>query len=147
MKNLQHPLFPFFVLVVLLLAVGVSGCRTRPLTAQTADVVFTLQTGLMDGRMAFVGVGGAIEGVANPDLIAHAGETVRLVIINGDGMPHDLAIPDLHGHTPLLTGREQDAELTFQAGEPGVYVYYCTVSGHRQIGMEGRLIVTADERP
>jgi nitrite reductase (NO-forming) len=141
MKHLQRPLFPFFVWVVILLAFGVSGCRPRPLTAHTADVVFTLKTGLVDGRMAFVGAGGEIEGVTNPDLTARAGEIIRLVIINGDDMLHDLAIPDLNVQSPLVTGREQAAELTFQAGEPGVYVYYCTVSGHRQAGMEGSLII------
>lgn len=145
MKPHQLRCLPLCILALLLVALGASGCQPQPLTAQTADVVFTLKTATVDGRMAFVGVGGPIEGVTNPDLIVRAGETVRVVIVNGDEMPHDLAIPDLTVQTPLLTGRGQTAEVTFRAGKPGATVYYCTVSGHRQSGMEGRLIVTADE--
>lgn len=146
MKNLQRLLFPLFVLVAVLSAFGVSGCRTQPINTQTDDVVFTLRTVLVDGRMSFIGAGGEIDGTVNPDLIVRTGDAVRLVIVNGDDIPHDMAIPDLNVHVPLLTGREQAAELTFQAGQPDIFTYYCTVSGHRQAGMERKLIVKGREQ-
>ena len=60
-------------------------------------------------------------------------------------MPHDIAIPAFGIQTPLLTAGGQNAEVMFEAGQPGEFAYYCAVSGHRQIGMEGRLIVTAGD--
>lgn len=146
MKNLQRHSFLYLVMVMILSALGISGCRTEPSTVQAADAVFSLKAVLMDGRMSFVGVGGAIDGVVNPELTVRAGDAVRLVIVNDDDMHHDIAIPDLNVHAPLLVGREQAAELTFQAGQPGTFAYYCTVTGHREVGMEGELIVTEREK-
>ena len=42
----------------------------------------------------------------------------------------------------LMIGDE--TEIIFEVGdmEPGTYVYYCTVPGHRQAGQEGKLVVT-----
>lgn len=106
---------------------------------------FTLQTGVVDGRMAYVGVGGDIDGITNPDLVVRAGQTVFLSVVVGDGMPHDILIADLGHRAPTVSGRGATTRMVFTVTESqvGTYSYYCTVSGHRQAGMEGRLIVTA----
>jgi nitrite reductase (NO-forming) len=96
---------------------------------------------MLEGRMAFIGVGGEIDGAVNPDLIMRSGDVIRVVIVNGDGMPHDFAIPALGAQTSLVTTKGQATDVTFEAGEIGVFAYYCTVSGHRQMGMEGKLLV------
>ncbi len=73
--------------------------------------------------------------------VAQSDGTIHLTLINGDGMPHDLAVPDLNVHTAMAMAKGDAVEVVFEAGDPGEFVYYCTVSGHRQAGMEGRLIV------
>lgn len=42
-------------------------------------------------------------------------------------------------HVAAEAGRVVD--ITFTAEQSGEYVFYCTVAGHRQAGMEGRLVV------
>lgn len=37
--------------------------------------------------------------------------------------------------------RDKTVSMTFKAGKSGVYPYLCTVAGHRQAGMEGRLVI------
>lgn len=118
-----------------------TGC-TWQAAAEAVDQTFTLRTGIVDGRMAFIGVGGAIDGVTNPDLTVHRGERVRIDIVNGDGVSHDLALPDLAAKTPLVSAKEQITGVTFTPDASSVYTYLCTVAGHRQAGMEGRLVVT-----
>src|SRR5690606_20997941 len=50
----------------------------------TPDVSFTLETAIADGRLAFVGVGGTIDGVVNPTLEVTLGQVVQVTLINGD---------------------------------------------------------------
>jgi nitrite reductase (NO-forming) len=128
-------------LLLILLALAVGGCRTQPPAPQAVDAEFTLKTAMLEGRMAFIGVGGEIDGAVNPDLIVRSGDVMRVVIVNGDGVPHDFAIPALGAQTSLVTTKGQATDVTFEASEIGVFAYYCAVSGHRQMGMEGKLIV------
>ncbi len=135
--NLKHilPIILFFALMV-------GGCDLQPASPQTVDKEFTLKTAMADGRMVFIGIGGEIDGVIDPTLTVRQGETVRIVLVNDDGMMHDLAIPGLNAQTSMTTSKGQNANVVFKVHRSGEYVYYCTVSGHRQAGMEGKLIVS-----
>ena len=55
---------------------------------------YTLTTGLVDGNMSFIGVGGGIDGVHNPTLSAHVGDTVKITLSGGEGVEHDITFPD-----------------------------------------------------
>jgi nitrite reductase (NO-forming) len=109
----------------------------------STPIEFMLQTNVVDGRMVYVGVGGDIDGVVNPDLVVQPGLSVRVTLLNGDGIPHDLYFPDFKAKTPLVSSKGRTAELNFAVNEnqTGTYAYFCTQPGHRQAGQEGRLIV------
>lgn len=91
--------------------------------------------------MVFVGVGGEIDGLVNPDLEVQSGETVSVVLESGDGIPHDFSIPELDIQSQLVTGKSATTDIVFKLQEQGDLTYFCTVPGHRQAGMEGRLII------
>jgi nitrite reductase (NO-forming) len=131
------------LLSVLLCAwlLAAAGCHSPAVDAALAHR-FTLRTGVADGRLAYIGVGGAIDGLVNPDLTVRAGDSVRIEVLNGDGIPHDLALPDLNAQTAQGMTKGRTVGMTFTAGKSGVYSYICTVAGHRQAGMAGQLIVT-----
>jgi len=131
-------------LLLALLALIAGGCTPQPPARAQADfdVEFTLTTSMDTGIMVFLGVGGEIDGLINPVLVAQQGDKVRVILLNGDGMPHDFAIPDLNAQTTMVTTKAQTAEVVFEIGAAGEFAYYCTVPGHRQAGMEGRLIVS-----
>lgn len=141
--------FGFLIWIGLLLCLG--GCVTQPpeptpqaqslQTTPSITTQFVLQTGMIDGKMVYIGVGGEIDGQVNPDLGVSEGTALEILLTNGDGMPHDLAIPGLGAQTILLSARNESTRLTITPIESGVYPYYCTVSGHRQAGMEGKLVV------
>ena len=42
--------------------------------------------------LGFRGVGGEIDGIRNPTLWARTGETVRITIVNGELMVHDITL-------------------------------------------------------
>lgn len=132
----------FLLLALLTLVAG--GCGAQPPVKAQADfdAEFTLTTAMDTGRMIFEGVGGEIDGVINPDLVVRQGDRVHIFLVNGDGMPHDLAIPDLNAQTTMVTAKGQTTDVVFEISSAGEFAYYCTVSGHRQAGMEGRFIIS-----
>lgn len=69
------------------------------------------------------------------------GQQVTIRIVNNGPSAHDWAIPDLKQETgQLQTGQEKT--LTFQApSKSGEYGIICTIPGHVQLGMAGKLIV------
>ncbi len=68
--------------------------KTSPAAEYTPTVRFRLRTELAEGKLAFVGVGGDIEGVVNPTLTVMEGDIIQVGLINGDGIEHDVVFPD-----------------------------------------------------
>lgn len=113
-------------------------------------------TGLEDDMLSY-----RIVGKRNPTLIVPRGATIKMLFVNtDDDMPHNIRFgtalktypnvmtsyvktsvgtPDLpHKSATALHGEE----LTLHApAAPGGYVYFCTVRGHAQGGMVGKVVV------
>lgn len=106
------------------------------------DVEYTLKT-LTGGSpmMAFVGIGGEIDGLINPALHANVGEVVKINLLNADPVEHDLVIDGYNVTTGKLYHFGEQKSVVFQVSESGEFVYFCSVPGHREMGMEGRLVV------
>lgn len=119
--------------------------HTNTSSAQDEPTVeYTLRTALRPDAppMAFVGVGGDIDGLVNPELRANVGDVVQITVINGDPVLHDMKIDEFNVTTGELIAQDQQAVVVFKVTEAGEYIYYCSVPGHREIGMWGKLIVT-----
>lgn len=123
--------------------VPVTAVEDQPETPATNNVEFTLQTIAGNGKLLFIGMGGEIDGIVNPDIVVPQNAVVRIILVNGDGMPHDLFLPDINVKTEYVKKIGEQTEIVFEVSDmqPGSYVYYCTVPGHRQAGQEGKLIV------
>lgn len=139
-------IFPTFFLTALLLLV-LPGAAVAQSDASSSgidyvpDVSVTLTTGIADGKLVFIGVGGDIDGAINPDLVFTPGQVVQLTLINGDGTQHDFIAPDVDAATDLISEKGASSITVFQVTEEGTSDYWCSVPGHRAAGMEGRIIV------
>ena len=91
--------------------------------------------------MVFFGVGGEFDGQANPNLTVNPGDVVEITLVNGDGIQHDLTLPDFQVATERVNQKNDTAKLVFKAEKEGVFAYFCSLPGHRGAGMEGTLIV------
>lgn len=93
------------------------------------------------------------------------GRPVRITLENRGALEHDFSISEIHtsgeitedaegteGHDMSHVAEEPDVHVAAMSGgsstiefipaEAGEYKFYCTVSGHREAGMEGTLIVS-----
>jgi nitrite reductase (NO-forming) len=125
-----------------------------PPSAQTATsyvpgIRYTLRSGIAEGRMVFIGIGGTIDGQVNPVLSAAEGQLVQVTLINGEGAEHDVVFADQGpaGSSPHVFGKGASTNIAFVASKAGDYVYYCSVPGHRLAGMEGQFLVTPTPPP
>jgi nitrite reductase (NO-forming) len=105
---------------------------------------YTLKSGIAEGRMVFIGVGGTIDGQINPMLSAAEGQVVQITLINGEGAEHDIVFSDQGpaGSSPHIVGRGSSTNIAFVASKAGDYTYYCSLPGHRLAGMEGQFLIT-----
>ena len=117
----------------------------RAVPKMVPEARYTLRSGVANGRMVFIGIGGSIDGAIDPQLDAAAGETVQITLINGEGMQHNIDV-DLPGgavRSQRVNGVGASTTISFVAPASGSYAYFCSVPGHREAGMEGRFVVAA----
>jgi uncharacterized cupredoxin-like copper-binding protein len=68
--------------------------------------------------------------------------SVTFKFTNKSPVPHDFVVAKgtkVLGKTPVFKGGTKSFTVTLAAGK---YVYYCSVPGHRQAGMQGTLTVS-----
>ena len=143
----------FYKLFVLLLTLSVllSACGGSANTETTSTsmrlpegklVEYSLLSTMLDGQMAFVGVGGGIDGVKNPILSANVGDIVRVTLTGGDAVEHDIAFPDFNAKSEHISGKGSTSTFEFVVDKPGTFTYSCLLAGHKEAGMIGKFEVT-----
>jgi nitrite reductase (NO-forming) len=116
--------------------------KTGSDAAYLTDAKYTLRTGIAEGKMVFLGVGGSIDGKANPILTAAEGQIVQLTLINGEGTEHDIVFPNQDAKSPRVNGKGASTTIVFRATKSGDFIYFCSVPGHQLAGMQGQFLVT-----
>jgi plastocyanin len=119
--------------------------EAAPAEAQQATTpgTTTTTTGAAQGGAQTVKVSSPADGLTTfePSKLTAKAGTVTIDYDNPSPVDHSVAI-EAHGKTLAESDIAADATLTATADlEPGKYVYYCTVPGHREAGMEGTLTV------
>lgn len=106
----------------------------------------------MPGPWAWLGRLPPIAGARTIDIVAtdfafkpneitmKVGEAVNLRLVNQGVTVHDLVAPTLWMW--LIAPVGQSVMSGFKAEQQGEYEFFCSVPGHREAGMVGRLVVT-----
>jgi len=81
------------------------------------------------------------DGKRNPTLKVSKGELVRIKIVNGETMTHDIALEKAKVKSKGLVEKGDTSSIVFKAVANDIY--YCTVPGHRAAGMVGKIEVVA----
>ena len=142
---LSARIHPALLALLLFAAGGAARAQTSNLPNSPAsyrpDVSFTLETHIGAKGMTFRGVGSGIDGVDNPALKVPVDAVVQITLIDGDGAEHDISVPEFKALSNHVVGMNASTVIVFRADKAGRFDYFCTLPGHRQAGMEGRLIV------
>lgn len=128
-------------LVALTLIAVLAGCST----GADAGPVETIE--VTAGNMAF----------NTQEIKLEKGKTYKLVLNNRDALEHDLSVETMPlknvkaGHSDHGAGNKAALHVHADAGktesvqftptEAGTYTFFCTVSGHKEAGMTGKIIV------
>ena len=114
---------------------GASAVQIRP------DVTFTLRTDIADGKLVFVGETGEIKGKVNPQLNVREGAVVQINLVNGDGAIHDITVPGFDTKSNQVNAKGASTAVVFKAVKKGEFQYICSLPGHMQAGMVGKIVV------
>ncbi len=143
--KISFKLFSLLIAItVLISACGSPAKNETSLTTEGKTVEYSLMSTMIDGQMAFLGVGGGIDGVRNPTLSANVGDLVKVTLTGGDSVEHDLAFPDFNAHSEHITGKGATSTFEFIADKPGSFHYNCMLAGHKEAGMIGNFEVTGN---
>jgi putative membrane-bound dehydrogenase-like protein len=95
----------------------------------------------------YIGVGGEIDGIRNPTLTARQGETVKITMINGETMTHDIVLEQMGVESDAIVEEGTSTSIIFTAEQNDTY--YCSVPGHKEAGMVGsfELIDSEENQP
>jgi nitrite reductase (NO-forming) len=137
-----------FVAAPFLGHVGATAVTSRQDSAKPAAVAaaaekattrhYVLKTGMANGKMVYLDDKGAV----NPVLHGNVGDTIEITIASGEGAEHDIVFEDLNVHSPHFNRKTGPVKVSFKLEQSGKFTYYCSIPGHRQIGMEGTLEVS-----
>jgi plastocyanin len=146
---------PLLLLICAVAAIGFAGCGGDDNGGSSSATTDT-STQAATGGTGATGTTGAAGGAANTikveadanqlafkqkSLTAKAGKNT-IQFNNPSSIPHDVKIEENGkdiGGTKEVTNGDATATVTLDKGEP--YTFYCSVPGHRQAGMEGKLTV------
>jgi nitrite reductase (NO-forming) len=111
--------------------------KQSPAAEYTPTVRFQLRT----QGISFAGIGGDIEGVVNPTLRVTEGAIVQITLVNADGIEHDVVFPDFNAGTDRVNRKGASSVTVFRADKAGEFEYFCSLPGHRQAGMAGKIVI------
>ncbi len=143
-------IYRLFALGVLLATLLLAACTASGASGQPSATGVAPTSGALTVR--------AFEWGYEPEtIVLQRGEEVRIVLDNDGAILHNLRIDGLEaeliesrstgplsgGDGQLFVGAErgQQGTLIFVPQQSGEFTYYCTLEQHRQLGMEGTVIV------
>lgn len=83
---------------------------------------------------------------APPTIQAKVGQPIKIVLDNKGAIEHDIAFPTVKADKPgaslkAVARAGQTATLEFTPTAKGSYEYICTIPGHKEAGMKGKINV------
>ena len=72
---------------------------------------------------------------------------MQVTLINNDNVEHDVVFPEFGAGTDKVARKGASSVTVFRADKSGEFAYFCSLPGHGQAGMEGKLTVGTGKGP
>lgn len=108
--------------------------------SQPTAVPGTSPTTQPTGEIREITVEGSEYSFSPKSLTVEAGERISLTFKNTGNLPHNFTIDELAVRTKTVAAGGSGT-IEFTAEKSGTFTFYCGITGHRQLGMEGNLEV------
>lgn len=130
----------FYAIIAILVLLGIFGKgfldrQNKPSVSKTANSNPEQNANFKQG---YTTVRGFNYGFSPKTITVKQGEIVKLILVSDDS-PHTFTIDELGVNRQFTYGK--DGTVTFTADKKGTFQFYCAVSGHKESGMVGTLIV------
>jgi putative membrane-bound dehydrogenase-like protein len=106
------------------------------ITSKKKQVKYDREYTLESTMLGYIGQ----DGKRNPILKVSKGELVRINLVNGELMTHDIAIEKAGVKSKTLVEKGDTSSVVFRADKNDVY--FCSIPGHRAAGMVGKIEVS-----
>lgn len=106
------------------------------ITSKKKEVKYDREYTLESTMLGYIGQ----DGKRNPILKVSKGELVRINLVNGELMTHDIAIEKAGVKSKTLVEKGDTSSVVFRADKNDVY--FCSIPGHRAAGMVGKIEVS-----
>ncbi len=122
------------ITMLVILVIFISGCAAykQPTTQATTPTTPT-------GEVKEFTIRGSSFKLNPSSITVNKGDIIKITFIN-EGGGHNLCVEG-KGCTKTISSGQSDT-LQFTADNSGALAFFCSVPGHRQSGMEGKLIVS-----
>src|SRR5574341_1205920 len=117
--KISFKLFSLLMAITVLISACGGSAKAETAGASGKTLEYALTTGMVDGHMSFIGVGGRIDGVSNPTLSANVGDTVKITLSSGEGVEHDITFPDFNATSESVVGKGASTTFEFTVDKGG----------------------------
>jgi putative membrane-bound dehydrogenase-like protein len=129
-------IFTFLIAVLIVPLSYAFKSGTFNLISSRKEVKYDREYTLESTMLGYIGS----DGKRNPTLKISKGELVRIKLVNGELMTHDIAIEKAGIKSKTLVEKGDTTSVVFRADKNDVY--FCSIPGHRAAGMVGKIEVT-----
>ena len=129
-------------LIVMFALAACGGAPAKPASTQPRTITLNLAEFQFQPAEITVDVGQPIKLVMkNNGTVLHdfVCTDAMVEVMEEHGAEHDMGEMSTNMHAAIEAG--QQSTLEFKATQAGTYTFYCTIAGHKEAGMVGKLIV------
>lgn len=117
---------------------------TKRTTSEPANIeqapTVAESNGVEDTKVELVEISGSEYSFSPSKITLKKGEKTRITFKNVGNAPHNLVIPDLGVSTAVISGG-QEVSVEATPAKTGEFMFYCSVGNHKDLGMEGQVVV------